>query len=89
MTVLSISPKIVIVCIVGIVCIILYYVDVNVLWGCLWRREKLRCKICEKVVRYPSTTSKRAQMCGLCRRLYEKDGESISVIIRNRGAKHN
>ena len=53
------------------------------------RREKLRCKVCEKVVRYPSTTSKRVQMCGLCRKLHEKDGESISIIIRNRGANHN
>ena len=52
-------------------------------------KEKFRCKVCDKVVRYPSTRSKKIQMCGLCRRLNEKDGESISVIIRNRGAKHN
>jgi len=49
----------------------------------------LRCKVCEKVVRYPSTTSKMVQMCGLCRRLNENGGESISVVIRNRGADHN
>jgi hypothetical protein len=53
------------------------------------RREKLRCKVCERVVRHPSTTSKRVQMCGVCRQIQEKDGESISVILRNRGAGHN
>ena len=61
----------------------------NVLWGCLWRREKLRCKVCEKVVRYASSASKKVQMCGLCRRLHENGGESISEIIGNRGANHN
>ena len=61
----------------------------NVLWGCLWRKEKLRCKVCERVVRYPSTTSKKIRMCGVCQKNKEKDGESISVIIRNRGAGHN
>ena len=49
----------------------------------------MRCKVCEKVVRYPSTTSKRVQMCGVCQKNKEKDGESISVILRNRGAGHN
>ena len=53
------------------------------------RREKLRCKVCERVVRHPSTTSKRIQMCGVCRQIQEKDGESISVILRNRGVDHN
>ena len=72
-----------------IVWILLYYVRFYIFWGCLWRKEKLRCKVCEKVVRYPSTTSKKVQMCGLCRRLNENGGESISVIIRNRGANHN
>ncbi len=28
----------------------------------------MRCKQCEKVVRYPSRFSKLIQMCGLCRR---------------------
>ena len=53
------------------------------------RKEKLRCKVCERVVRHPSTTSKRVQMCGVCRQIQEKDGESISLIIKNRGANHN
>ena len=57
------------------------------------RCKVLRCKVCEKVVRYPSTTSKKVQMCGLCRRIYEKDGESVSARIvtariRNRGVNH-
>ena len=45
--------------------------------------------MCERVVRYPSTTSKRVQMCGVCRQIEKTEGESISVIIRNRGANHN
>ena len=49
----------------------------------------MRCKVCEKVVRYASSASKKVQMCGLCRRLHENGGESISEIIGNRGANHN
>ena len=45
--------------------------------------------MCKKVVRYPSTTSKKVQMCGECRIIKQEADESISLIIRNRGAGHN
>ncbi len=67
----------------------LYWVNARIIWGCLWRREKLRCKVCEKVVRYPSNASKKVQMCGTCRVTEEKVGESVSITIRYRGAAHN
>lgn len=55
----------------------------------MWRKTKLRCKVCERVVRYPSIISKRVQMCGMCRQIQEKNSETISLIIRNRGVHHN
>ncbi len=61
----------------------------KILWGCLWRREKLRCKVCEKVVRHPSSASKKVQMCGTCRLIQEREGESISITIRYRGTTHD
>jgi len=51
-------------------------------------RYDLRCKQCLRVVRYPSTSSKKIQMCGVCRQ-NEMDGENILVLIRNRGDNHN
>lgn len=53
----------------------------------------MRCIDCKRVVRYPSTSSKKIQMCGKCRK-QEEESESgsisvVSVKIRKRGVNHD
>ena len=51
----------------------------------------MRCVDCKRVVRYPSTSSKKIQMCGQCRKQKEESASIrvVSVKIRKRGVNHD
>ena len=49
----------------------------------------MRCKLCQKVVRYPAQHSKDLRMCGNCQKLNQKGGEQFQFIIRYGGSRYN
>ena len=49
----------------------------------------MRCKICQKVVRYPAQHSKDLRMCGICQEQNQNGGEQFQFIIIHGGSRYN
>ena len=49
----------------------------------------MRCKLCQKVVRYPAQQSKELRMCGTCQKQNQNGGEKFQFIIRYGGSRYN